>query len=299
MHEDRVHIPVLLNEVIEHLDPKAKDIILDATLGCAGHASQIIERIKPSGMLIGIDQDIEVIKIAQQNLSGLDSKLFKIVKNNFRYVDKVLDSLEIKKLNGAMFDIGISSFQIDTALRGFSIKEEGPLDMRMDLSQKLTAYDVVNKYPEKDLADVIYEYGEERRSRKIARYIKEARHKKRIETTKELADLVLRALKTGKGFNRVHPATKTFQAIRIEVNAELTAIKEALEKIVNYLDSGARVCVISFHSLEDRIVKNFFRDKAKEDKLSVITKKPITASDEELKVNKRSRSAKLRVAQKI
>ena len=298
-HNDRVHIPVLLDEIIEHLNLKPGDKILDATIGCAGHASEIIKRIQPDGLLIGIDQDLEVIKIAQQNLSNFDSKLFKIVKSNFSNLDQVLLSCNLEKINGAMFDIGISSLQIDSPLRGFSIKDDGPLDMRMDLSQKLTAYDVVNRYPEKDIADVLFYYGEERRSRKVARYIKEARHKKKIQTTKELADIVLRALKPAKGFKRVHPATKTFQAIRIEVNKELDVITKALEKIVDFLEEGARVCVISFHSLEDRIVKNFFREQAKENRLKIITKKPLTATDEELSINPRSRSAKLRVAQKV
>lgn len=291
---------MLSEEVIKYLNPINGDKILDGTVGCAGHSKRLLERILPQGFLIGIDRDGQAINIAKKRLSAeYPEKNYKIEHANFDELEVILKNNGIDKLNGALFDLGISSFQIDTPQRGFSIKENGPLDMRMDLSQRITAFDVVNRYPEKQLADVIYQFGEERASRKIARYIVNARKTKKIETTYELAGIVLKALSRGGKRSRIHPATKTFQAIRIEVNNELGSIKQALEKVVTFLAPKARLCVISFHSLEDRIIKQFFRELAKnKEDFKILTKKPIIPTEEETAANPRARSAKLRVIEK-
>jgi 16S rRNA (cytosine1402-N4)-methyltransferase len=292
---------VLANEVIKYLDLSNGDKVLDGTVGCGGHSRRILDHILPKGSLIGIDKDEQALEIANKTLS--DKKYqdkFILEHANFSELETILLENNIEKLNGVLFDLGISSFQIDTAQRGFSIKEDGPLDMRMDLSQNFSALDVVNRYPEKELADVIFKFGEERASRRIARYIVTARKVKRIETTHELARIVVKALRKPGKHSKTHPATRTFQAIRIEVNSELSSIEKALEKVVKFLSPKAKLCVISFHSLEDRMIKLFFRELAKDrESFKILTKKPIVPSDEEIGNNPRSRSAKLRVIEKI
>ncbi len=293
-----MHISVLSNEVVAFLNPEKGDVIVDATLGEGGHAGKILDKILPGGLLVGVDQDRQMLDIAHGNLEKFGRENFRLVKANFVDLDKVLKDLGVSKIDGIVFDLGICSYHLDTAERGFSIAKDAPLDMRMDLSGTLTARDVVNRYPEAELARIIKEYGEERFSRRIAGRIAEVRRTKKIETTSELAAIVAQAVGGRKGWMRTHPATRTFQAIRIEVNMELEIIEPAIEKALEAMNPGARVCVISFHSLEDRIVKNLFKKHSFDRSLNIITKKPVTPGDEEFQNNRRSRSAKLRVAEK-
>ena len=292
-----MHKPVLSKEVIENLNPKNGDIILDATVGCGGHAELIMKQLSPHGLLIGIDRDDEALVEARTKLRSFNSISCKIVKENFRNLDSVLRKLGIEKVNGVLFDVGISSLQLDTAYRGFSVHKDGPLDMRMDKTDRLTARDVVNKYPKDRLYEVIKAFSDERYARKIASFIVDKRTKKPFETTAELVATIKRAVGYKYRRLRIHPATRTFQAIRIEVNQELSALSEALEKLVTFLASKARICVISFHSLEDRIVKNLFKRYSQDGIFRLINKKPIMAGREEVLENPRSRSAKMRVAE--
>ena len=293
-----MHHPVMAGEVISSLNLKPGYIVLDATVGGGGHASEILKRISPGGRLIGLDADESAIKIASENLKEFSGS-FKLINENFRNLDRALSKENIKSLNAALLDIGVSSFQLDDKDRGFSIKENSALDMRMDRRIGLSAFDIINRYKESDLSDIIYRYGEERFSRKIARRIVDERSKRPIETTGQLAEIVCRAMGAGQKRFKIHPATRTFQAIRIVVNDELAALEEGLKKAVSWLDIGARIAVITFHSLEDRIVKNLFKGYAGLGVLKIITKKPVGATDEEIAANPRSRSGRLRVAERI
>lgn len=304
------HIPVLLNESISYLITKKDGIYIDATFGYGGHSKKILESISPNGLLIAIDRDINAINEGKKNFANIDN--FKLYHSNFSQINEILKNLNISKVDGILFDFGVSSMQIDNPERGFSYNSDAFLDMRMDQTQKLSAYDVINTYSEEQLCFIIKEYGEERFAKKIARKIVETRTKNEIKTCGQLNEIVNSVVpKPRDGSN---PARRTFQAIRIEVNDELGEIKEALNKAIDILNSGGRICAISFHSLEDRIVKEFFRFESlscicpkdipvcvcnKTKTLDIITKKPITPSQEELQINKRSHSAKLRVAQKI
>lgn len=294
-----MHKPVLAKEAIQYLNLHNGDIIVDATLGCAGHTLLILEKIQPDGLLIGIDRDIEALNKARERLNTFENSLYKIVKGDFRYIDEILAGIGIKKIDGIIFDLGTSTLQFESPHRGFSIKSDGPLDMRMDLEQKTSAFDAVNRYPEEKLRDIIKRFGEERYAGRIAQAIVKNRKQPGIKTTSQLAAIITQAVGSRYKRQKIHPATRTFQAIRIEVNKELEALNEALQKLPGILNKGARICVISFHSLEDRIVKNFFRTLAKENKFLLVNKKPITPNDEEIKSNPRSRSAKLRVAEFI
>ncbi len=289
-----MHIPVLLEESTELLLGNGGKLYLDCTLGLGGHTRRILEK-NPEAFVIGIDRDEEAIELAKENLKEFEGR-FSIYKADFAYLDEVLRAEGIDKVDGILLDLGVSMLQLKSE-RGFSFQIDAPLDMRMDKEQKLTAYRVVNEYPEKELARILWEYGEERLSRKIARAIVQYRKKKPIETTKELADIVLSAYPERLKHGRIHPATKTFQAIRIEVNKELESLKTALEKTPDLLNPGGRLVVISFHSLEDRIVKNFFREHSR--LFRILTKKPITPSEEEISMNPASRSAKLRAGERI
>lgn len=288
----------MFNEVLRLLDLKPGKVVLDATVGGSGHSAEILRRIAPDGLLIGIDVDDVALETAGKSLKDVGGS-FKLIKGNFRNLDSILSREGIKAVDAAIFDIGVSSYQLDEEERGFSIKGEGRLDMRMDKSLKLTAFDVVNKYKENELSDIIYKFGEERLSRRIARFIVEERFKKPIETTRELAQIIRRAAGSRYKNSRIDPATRTFQAIRIEVNDELGALDEGLKKAVSWLAVGARIAVISFHSLEDRIVKNLFKGYKSLGILKVITKKPLRPSREEIKANPRSRSGRLRAAERI
>jgi len=302
------HISVLADEVIENLNIKPDGIYVDLTLGKGGHSKRILEKLSENGRLIALDQDQDALNAAKKNLSDYPNVTF--IKSNFEDIDKVLDQLGISKIDGALMDIGVSSYQIDNAQRGFSYMHDGPLDMRMDANNELTAEEIVNGYSLDELQEIFSKYGEERFSKTIARNIVETRNKQRIDTTFKLRDLVNKSVKT----KEVHPEKRVFQALRIEVNRELEVLEKTLQKVIDYLNKDARLCVISFHSLEDRIVKNTFKELEKDcicppdlpvcvcnhkAKVKIITKKPITASKKELKENSRAKSAKLRVCKRI
>lgn len=298
MGKSYLHNPVLAKEIVNFLNPAPGQIIVDATIGGAGHSEQILHRIIPGGMLVGIDRDEETLRLASERLRPFNGS-FKLINKNFRYIKKILKDMGVDKVNGIIFDLGISSIQLEAWQRGFGIKNDGPLDMRMDRCQNITAKDLVNNLSEKELSIIIKNFGEERFHRKIARRIVEERKKKEISTTTELRDVILRSLPYINNKSRIHPATRAFQAFRIKVNDELGSIEEALVGLPEILEKGARACVISFHSLEDRIVKNSFKEFKAQGLFNVLTKKPIMADESEKINNPRSRSAKLRVVEKM
>jgi 16S rRNA (cytosine1402-N4)-methyltransferase len=291
------HVPVLLDEVMQYLNVQPGGVIADATLGLAGHSSEIARRLGPKGKLIAFDRDPEAMELAKARLEELRSELgsempeIRLVPKAF---SQAASEIEPASLDGLLADIGVSSLQLDEAHRGFSFRSDGPLDMRMDTRTGETAEQVVNQEDENELANLIYEFGEERRSRRIARAIVRARP---ITTTAELARVVSAAAPAMKG-DKIHPATRTFQALRIRVNDELGEIRTLLESAPSLLKPGGRLVVISFHSLEDRIVKDAFRDAGRNKVFEVLTKKPVIAGEEEERRNPRSRSAKLRAAAK-
>jgi len=290
------HFPVLLNESVSYLLSNNGKVYVDATVGLGGHAYELLKR-NPNIYLIGVDKDPYALERAQEKLKPFEGR-FSLYQADYEHIDEVLREEGLKAVDGILMDLGVSMLQLKTPERGFSFNEEAPLDMRMNPEQKLTAYDVVNRYSEKELIRIIREFGEERFAPRVVRAIVKYRRKKPIETTLELAKIVEEAIPKGF-YKRIHPATKTFQAIRIEVNKELDHLKNTLLKVPNLLNPKGRIAVISFHSLEDRIVKHTFRHFEKEGTLKVLTKKPITPSEEELKQNPPSRSAKLRVAEKV
>ncbi len=286
---DVKHISVLPEEVLHNLVSVEDGLFVDATVGGGGHAYRILERYEHL-RIIGIDADDAALAIARETLRGFKDRAT-LVRGNFRALKEILPGMGVSSIDGVLFDLGTSTYQI-MGKRGFSFNDEGALDMRMDMRETLRAYDVVNRYRQDELARILFEYGEEEKSRKIARAIVEARKKKPIETAKELGDLVAK-VKWRRG--RIHPATKTFQAIRIETNRELENLKTGMESAVEMLNTGGRIGVITFHSLEDRIVKETFRYSPV---LKVLTKKPIRPERKEMLANPRSRSAKLRLAEK-
>lgn len=300
------HIPVLLNECIEGLNIKKNGIYVDGTLGGAGHSLEICKKLGQTGMLIGIDRDEEALKFAKDKLKGYTN--VKFVNDNHQNIKEILSNLKLNQVDGILLDLGMSSYQIDETERGFSYLKDSPLDMRMDRNQELTAEIVINEYSEEELARIIYEYGEEKFSRKIARKICEERKLKRITTTLELVEIIEKCVPHNK--NAGHPAKRTFQAIRIEVNNEIEPLYRAVIDCIDSLKKGGRLCIITFHSLEDRAVKNAYNDSLgkctcpkdlpycicnKEVKGKIITKKPILPTEEEMNLNSRSRSAKLRI----
>lgn len=304
------HIPVLFNETIEMLDCKPGDIIVDGTLGGGGHAQAILERILPGGTLIGIDRDPDALEAASRRLDKYQDSLI-TVHDNFANLESILDKLGIEAIDGMIMDLGVSSYQLDKGSRGFSYQSDAPLDMRMDPTQELSAHDVVNKYDERRLARIISQYGEEKWAARIAKFIVNNRP---INTTEELAQVIKAAIPAKARRRGPHPAKRTFQAIRIEVNKELEILEGAIESAVSKLRPGARLCIITFHSLEDRIVKNTFRKLqnpcscppnapicicGNQPLVKVITRKPIIPSEQEISQNPRSRSAKLRACQKL
>ena len=307
------HIPVLFHEIMDIMAPQPGEVFVDCTLGGGGHSGGFLERISPDGRLIGIDQDTNALKAAQQNLSAYDGRVT-YVHSNYSHLDEILTAHAPDGVDGILFDIGVSSHQLDEKDRGFSYMQDAPLDMRMDQSRSMTARDVVNTYSEDELHRILKEYGEERWAKRIAKFIVEFRSKKPIETTGELVDIIKRAIPKGAREEGSHPAKRTFQAIRIEVNDELGVLERTIEVAVKHLKKGGRVGIISFHSLEDRIVKEKFRYLASDcicppempfcqcDKVSevkILTRKPVTATDEELEMNSRSKSAKFRAVEKI
>lgn len=280
-------------EVMEALNLKRDGIYLDATLGMGGHAEAILQRAKGC-TLIGLDRDDEAIDISKKRLS--EYKNVHITRGSFSDMKNAVNGVGFSRVNGIFLDIGVSTLQLKHEGRGFSFLKDDPLDMRMARNQRLTAEKVINSYTEKDLANIIWQYGEERHSRKIARAIVAARHKKRIKSCRELAGVIEKVV-WRRG--RIHPATRTFQAIRIEVNRELEQLSLAIDSGAGLLEKEGRICVLSYHSLEDRIVKNAFKKLAKEGMFNIITRKPLTPGRQEQKDNPSSRSAKLRVAEKI
>lgn len=305
------HVSVLLNESISSLNLKENSIIVDATLGYGGHSSSILDRIK-KGYLFAFDQDSEAIRHSTDRLSKVGAN-FTIIKSNFVNMKEELNKRGIEKVDGVLFDLGVSSPQLDEAERGFSFHEDAPLDMRMDREQKLTAYDVVNNYSKEELARIFLKYGEDKFSNNIAKKIVEYRTTKPIETTLELVEVIKTAVPMKFRIDK-HPARQIFQAIRIEVNHELDVIEPALNQAMELLNVGGRIAVITFHSLEDRLVKNIFREKCKIDEklkglpnipeeylpdFKLVENKAIVPSEEELEKNPRARSSKLRVIEKV
>jgi len=296
--QESLHKPVMEEEVLRFIHPRDGMVIVDATLGLGGHASAMAERLQPSGRLIMIDKDEESIAAAKERLQKSRAHC-DFVHDDFRHLDRILDGLGIEGADAFLFDLGISSFQLDNPVRGFSIRAEGPLDMRMDRSGFISAYDLLNNLTEEEIASILWKFGQERFSRRIARSIVRARHSGPITSTKELADAVLRALPYKSRFQRIHPATRTFQALRIAVNRELDSLDEALKKAALYLNKGGRICVISFHSLEDKIAKENFRALSRTERFRPVFKKIMRPSPEEISRNPRSRSAKMRVIERV
>ncbi|HEV2646382.1 MAG TPA: 16S rRNA (cytosine(1402)-N(4))-methyltransferase RsmH [Acidobacteriaceae bacterium] len=292
------HVPVLLDEVLEYLNVRRGGVIADATLGLAGHSSAIAKRLGAKGRLICFDRDPQAMELAKARLDEVRAEIgdeMPEVVFEPRAFSEAASVIEPGSLDGLLADFGVSSLQLDEAHRGFSFRSEGPLDMRMDTRSGETAEQVVNQEDENELADLIYEFGEERRSRRIARAIVRARP---ISTTAELAEIVSAAAPSMKG-DKIHPATRTFQALRIRVNDELGEIRSLLKSAPSLLKPGGRLVLISFHSLEDRQVKDAFRDAGRDGIYEVLTRKPVVAEEQEQMRNPRSRSAKLRAAEKI
>ncbi len=292
------HIPVLVDEVISLLGCAPHRNYVDATLGGGGHSLEILKRTGPDGKLIGIEWDQEAIAEAKKTLSRFGERV-KIFRENFVHLDDLLKEMNMEPVDGVLFDLGLSSIQLEREERGFSFRGEGPLDMRMDQRAEATAADFINRLSLKELEEMFLKYGEERWGRRIAKAIDKERERNPIETTQHLRKVIYRAIPRRLQWRRIDPATRAFQALRIEVNQELSNLRQALENGWPLLKPGGRLCVISFHSLEDRIVKETFRKLQKEEGvIHVLTPKPITPSENEQKENPRSRSAKLRCAER-
>lgn len=309
------HIPVLLKEAVELLIPEpgpagrqAGIFIIDGTFGAGGHSAKILEKIQPDGKLLGVDLDEDNLKKAELRILANSKSQIPNIKNiltlvhgNYADLPEILKMKKLPKADGLLIDLGFSSEQMDESERGFSFNRDEKLDMRYDTSEGETAGEIINSYPEKDLADIFWKYGEERFSRIAARRIVEARRLKKILTAKDLADVIERAIprRRGKVWSKIHPATRIFQALRIYVNKELDNLEKALMNLDKVVEGKGRVCIISFHSLEDRLVKTRFRELQKEQKAEILTKKPVIPTDEEVLNNPRSRSAKLRAIKLI
>lgn len=306
------HVSVLLNECIEALDIKENGIYVDCTLGGAGHSSHIAKHLSKNGMLIGIDQDKDALKAAKERLKEFIN--VKYVHNNFYNIDNILNELDIEKVDGILMDLGVSSYQLDEAERGFSYMKDASLDMRMDRDNDFSAYEIVNNYSEDELYKIIKDYGEERFAKRIANCILNRRAENPIKTTFELVDIIKAAIPARMRRDGPHPAKRTFQAIRIEVNSELKILNKTIEDGVNRLNKGGRMAIITFHSLEDRIVKLKFRELensctcpkgfpicacGKSPVVKAISKKGIAPTEKEIEENPRSRSAKLRIIEKL
>jgi len=307
------HKTVLLNEAVDGLNIQQNGIYVDCTLGGAGHSFVIASKLSKEGRLIAFDQDEHALNFAKEKLAPYEDRVT-FVKSNFRYLKEKLYELGVTKVDGILFDLGVSSPQLDTPERGFSYHHDAPLDMRMDQDQTLTAYHVVNEWAYEDLVKIFFQYGEEKFSKQIARKIEAERKKEPIKTTGQLVDIIKEAIPAPARRKGGHPAKRIFQAIRIAVNDELKVFEEAIEQAIDLLNPKGRVCVITFHSLEDRICKIIFKEAAKSKELPpnlpiipdefkptvrIITKKPIVPSEEELMENNRARSAKLRIAEKL
>ncbi len=307
------HVPIMLNEVLEYMEIKSGGVYVDGTLGGAGHSIEIARRMQPGGRLIGIDQDEEAIAASSERLKEFKDSVI-IVHNNFRNIKSVVENAGFSAVDGILMDIGVSSHQIDQEERGFSYMQDGPLDMRMDKSRALTAEDLLNDLSEKELSRIIKEYGEENWAVRISKFICDERSKNRIKTTGQLVEIIKKAIPAAARKEGGHPAKRTFQALRIAVNDELRVLESAVKDAVSILAPGGRLAVITFHSLEDRIVKTLFNSMekpctcphtipicmcGKQPELKVVTRKPVTATQEELELNSRAKSAKLRVAERV
>jgi 16S rRNA (cytosine1402-N4)-methyltransferase len=309
------HKPVLLEECIEGLEIKTDGIYVDCTLGGAGHSVEILKRLGPGGLLIGIDQDMDALEAAGQRLKEVNTKgTYVTIYANFENIRQILDAQKIKSVDGILVDLGVSSHQLDTTERGFRYLEDAPLDMRMNRNSAFDAKALVNTWPEAEIARIIREYGEEKWAGRIAEFICSARKQNEITTTQQLVNIIKAAVPAAARREGPHPAKRTFQAIRIAVNRELDVLQQALPEMVKCLKTGGKLCVITFHSLEDRIVKQFIREKSGRctcppgfpkcvcnavAELKAIPSKPILPSEQELETNHRARSAKLRIAQKL
>jgi 16S rRNA (cytosine1402-N4)-methyltransferase len=295
----KFHTPVMLKEVLDYLNLRPGQIIVDATIGTAGHSKGILERIMPGGRLIGIDRDQESLGMARERLRNF-SEVCEFVYGNFMHIDSILKDLNINKIDGIIFDLGLSSFQLEDPLRGFSFQSEGPLDMRLDRNSYISAYDLINNLNEEEISALLWTFGQERWHNRIAHLLVQTRQKHPISTTSELSQIVFEAIPQRYRYRhyRIHPATRTFQAVRIAVNRELETLEDAINKAIELLNKKARICVISFHSLEDRIVKLSFRKFASLGLINIITPKPLTPKVSEIEENPSSRSSKLRVAER-
>ena len=306
------HVSIMLDEVIENLDIKSDGVYVDGTLGGAGHAWHVCKKLGPAGRFIGIDQDAAAIEASKKRLEEFGG-MVTVVRSNYCHMKDLLWQMEIEKVDGILLDLGVSSYQFDNASRGFSYREDAPLDMRMDQRQEMTAKDIVNTYSEKELYRIIRDFGEDKFAKNIAKHICLAREKKPIETTFELTEVIKAAIPMKVRAIGGHPAKKTFQALRIELNQELAVLQNSLNDMIDLLNDNGRICIITFHSLEDRIVKTIFKKNenpcecppsfpvcmcGKKSKGKVITRKPILPSPEEMEENPRSKSAKLRVFMK-
>ncbi len=307
------HVSVLLHEAVEGLDIKPDGIYVDGTLGGGGHSLEIAKRLTDGGRLYGIDRDMDAIEAANERLKDYGD-VFTAVHGNFYNAYEILGSMGVEKIDGFLLDLGVSSHQLDEADRGFSYMQDAPLDMRMDRQSEYSAWNVVNEKSEKELNDIIFKYGEEKWAKRIAQFIAAEREKKTIDTTYELVDVIKKAIPKGARKDGPHPAKRTFQAIRIEVNGELAILDKAVDSMTKKLNVGGRMCIITFHSLEDRIIKNAMRRHehpctcppefpvcvcGKVPDGRVITRKPMLPSEEEIEANPRARSAKLRIMERI
>lgn len=297
------HVPVLVEEVVQYLRPQSDGVYVDATVGEGGHAEALLRASAPGGRLIGIDRDAEVLGVARQRLAPFGSRV-SIVHGHAAELRSILDTLHVPQVNGVLLDLGVSSYQLETAERGFSFAREGPLDMRMDRTVEQTAARLINTLGESELVDLIRRYGEERWARRIARAIVRARRRAPLQTTQDLAVVITQVIPPGARPPRIHPATRTFQALRIAVNQELARLEDSLKGAVACLSPEGRLCVIAYHSLEDRIVKRTFQVSATSPEETppparLLTRKPITCTLAERRANPRARSAKLRVLEKL
>lgn len=310
---DQFHVPVMLEEVINILQPRPGQTFVDCTVGGGGHAEAIVERIIPGGKLIGIDRDADALRAAAELLSEYRENVI-LEKSDFGNLEAVVNRLGFRVVDGVLFDLGVSSHQLELAERGFSFRYNAPLDMRMDVTQPITARELVNSLSERHLAEMIHKYGDEKWAKRIARSIVERRTIRPIETTLELVEAILAAIPAGAKGGRIHPATRTFQALRIAVNREFESLQAGLKAGIGLLVSGGRLCVLSYHSGEDRIVKDMFARYAgrctcppglpicscgAEKIIKILTKRPVTPSEDEVRKNPRARSAKLRAAEKL
>jgi 16S rRNA (cytosine1402-N4)-methyltransferase len=295
--QESIHKPVLLKKVLEYLNPKQGDIFVDGTANGGGHTMALWNTVRPNGKIISIDKDTDIVRTLKKKIEKENANI-KVFCDSYANIKNIVDQKDLRNISGILLDLGYSSYHVELSGRGFSFQKDEPLIMRYEADAKagkdLTAYDVVNSFPENQIADILYKYGEERASRKIAKRIVLQRRKKKIETSGELAELI-ESIYPKRG--RLHPATKSFQALRIFVNDELSDLEKLLSVSHDILKKGGRLAIISFHSLEDRIVKNFFREN--KNKFKIITKKPIISEQDETRENPRARSAKLRVVEKI